>query len=303
MHVYVILSSTTQKVNVKDYGMSFIISYQGKESNNMDHLPKLILAILAPFFDQICKDVTKIRRLLFTSAFIVDYMTKRKIAKTNSAFTILKANTTFIRKKTPNKHHHVRAGLQGEQVSAIRQQQGQAALPGKESQEQNVTTRPAGQRPGQQGHSLTVPKQKSRAGPVTASRVSQESQFLEQVCSKEQVGGEAGKPSQWVRISKGGSQAPAHPRRRAGEGTISHAAPKSTEEAPHCPLSRSSPLQPHDRRREHVLPEPAMRPGGQAPACGEGAARSQGAPTAPKTSARKFNDMDCFTSSRVPVLL
>lgn len=114
MHVYVILSSTTQKVNVKDYGLSFIISYHGKESNNMDHLPKIILAILAPFFDQICKDVTKIRRLLFTSAFIVDYMTKRKIAKTNSAFTILKANTTFIReKKTPNKHHHVRAGLQG----------------------------------------------------------------------------------------------------------------------------------------------------------------------------------------------
>lgn len=148
-----------------------------------------------------------------------------------------------------------------------------------------MTTRLAGQRPGQQGHGLTVPKQKIRAGPVTASRVSQESQFLEQVCSKEQVGGEAGKPSQWVRISKGGSQAPAHPQRRAGEGTISHAAPKRRGRGHRggfsLPLvTQLFPLQPHDRWREHVVLELAMCPGGQAPACGEGAARSQGAPTA-----------------------
>lgn len=52
-----------------------------KESNNMDHLPRLILVILAPFFDQICEDVIKIRRSLFTSVFIVDYTRKKQFQK------------------------------------------------------------------------------------------------------------------------------------------------------------------------------------------------------------------------------
>lgn len=79
MHVYVRRSSTTQKINGKDYGTSFIILHHRKESNNVDRLPRLILVILAPFFDQICEDVIKIRRLLFTSVFIVDYTAKKQL--------------------------------------------------------------------------------------------------------------------------------------------------------------------------------------------------------------------------------
>lgn len=81
MHVYVRLSSTTQKVSGKDYGTSFIILHHRKESNNVDRLPRLILVILAPFFNQICEDVIKIRRLLFTSVFIVDYTPKKQLQK------------------------------------------------------------------------------------------------------------------------------------------------------------------------------------------------------------------------------
>lgn len=119
---------------------------------------------------------------------------QKTIPKLNSAFTILKANMTFIRRKPPS----TSAGLQ-----ASRFKLSGSSLLGKGGWARSPT------RQGRQGSDLADKGSAHSAQTKSQSRASDGSQGQWRVQapgqgrSDKQVRGEAGKSCQWVRISKG----------------------------------------------------------------------------------------------------